>query len=435
MKRPILLILCVALLLCACQPRTRQSGDLFYYPRTESELGSGAIAPEQRDLSAIREDLAAVAELYCAGPVTAGLEDPLPPGTELQDVTLEDGILSLHFNGALAQLGGIDLTVAAGALARTFLELTDAAELVITAEGALLNGETALRLKLSELSLRDDSLDRLHRDFTVYYASTDRRYLIGQEVSVHVSAPEELPRQLLELLLTPPPGSGLRSALPDGTRFQSISLDNGLCTIDVSAEFENRRFYNMSAQCLSLLSVVNTLTALDDIDRVEFTVEGNLLIRYGSLTIGEPLQRDERCIGPVRTSLGERDAVLYLVHGDEGQLVPIPARLRRSTTSPMPELLVRSLLQDPGTNGIRSCIPEGTRLNAVTVTDGTCYVDLSEQYLDKPESLQSAGRVIAATLCRLDEVDRVQILVNGAVPAEFDESWFGILTPNRDWFL
>ena len=73
--------------------------------------------------------------------------------------------------------------------------------------------------------------------------------------------------------------------------------------------------------------------------------------------------------------------------------------------------------------------------NSVTITDGTCFVDLSEQYLNDPANLRSAGRVIAATLCTLDEVDRVRILVNGAVPAEFGEDLFGILTPNEDWFL
>lgn len=435
MKRLILLLLCAALILGGCRTGTPREGDLFYYPQSEESLSSGALASEVRDLTAIRSDLTAMAELYCAGPVTEGLDAPLPSGTVLESIVLEDGVLTMRFSQELAQLDGIELTVTAGALARTFLELTGAEELVITADGALLNGETALRLTLSQLSLRDDSLDRLHRDFTVYYASPDRRYLIGQEVSVHISSPEELPGQLLELLLTPPSGSGLRSALPEGTRFQSIAVENGLCTVDVSSEFENRRYYNMSAQCLSLLSVVNTLTGLEGIERVEFTVDGNLLIRYGSLFIDAPLERDERGVGPVRTGLGELDAILYLVHGPEKLLMPTPARVRRSTTVPLPELLVRSLLQDPGTNGIRSCIPEGTRLNGVTVTDETCFVDLSEQYLNDPANLRSAGRVIAATLCALDEVDRVQILVNGAVPAEFDEELFGILTPNEDWFL
>ena len=46
-----------------------------------------------------------------------------------------------------------------------------------------------------------------------------------------------------------------------------------------------------------------------------------------------------------------------------------------------------------------------------------------------------SGRVIAASLCQLEEIERVQILVDGAVPEEYDSSWFGILLPNSGWFL
>lgn len=439
MKRAFLLILCLSMVLSlwSCRAQQPQAADVFYYPRTETAFSGddGVFAPEERDLAAIRSDLSAVLALYCAGPVSSALANPLPPDTAVEDWSLEEGVLTLRFGAGLAQLSGVELTIAAGCLARTFLELTGAETLVLTADGALLNGETAMRLSVSDLSLRDDSLDRLHTDLTVYYASSDRRYLIGQDVSVQISSPEELPMQLLELLLSPPSGSGLSSPLPAGTRILSVSVADGLCTVELSPEFENRRFYSLTAQCLSLLSVVNTLTALESIDRVEFTIGGNLLIRYGSLDIAAPLVRDERCIGPVRTGLGETDAIVYLAHGDEGLLLPIPARLRQSAAASMPELVVRHLLQDPGTNGIRSCIPLGTQLNSVEVNGGTCYVDLSAEYLTAPEHLRPAGRVIAASLCQLEEVERVQILVNGAVPAEYEETWFGVLTPNEDWFL
>ena len=189
------------------------------------------------------------------------------------------------------------------------------------------------------------------------------------------------------------------------------------------------------AQCLSLLSVVNTLTALEGIDRVEFTVEGNVLIRYGSLAITEPLVQDERCVGPVRTSLGEQEAVLYLVHGSEGTLVPIPARLRPTASTSMPELVVRALLSDPGTNGIRSCIPAGTSLLGLRLENGICTVDLSGEYLDQPSQISFSCRVLAASLCALDGINGVKIRVNGSVPEGFDAEYFGILVPEADWFL
>ena len=437
MKRLIPILLALSLLFTGCARTEFREPGTFYYHRTDTTFrgDEGVVAPEERELAGVSGNLEAMLRLYCDGPKEPGLENPLPPDAVLLSHTLYNQVLTLRFNAALAQLSGVELTVAAGCLARTFQPLTGASTLILTAEGAFLNGDTSLTVTLEVLSLLDDSLSLRHEEFPVYYASSDRRYLIKEAVTLRHTAPEELTMELLELLLTPPAGTTLRSAIPSGTRFLSVTLENGLCTVDVSEEFDTRRFYAMSAQCLSLLSVVNTLTALEEIDRVEITVEGDLLIRYGALSIPEPLVMDERCIGPVRTGLGEMEAVLYLVHGSEGLLVAVPGRLRPGTSTTVPELVVRSLLADPGTNGIRSCIPAGTTLRSVKTENGICTVDLSGEYLNQPENPDWSNRVLVATLCAIDGVKGVKILVNGAVPAEFEGNWTGVLTPNDDWFL
>ena len=436
MKR-ILSLLLVLILLCGCQPAAPRSPATFYYHRTSTvyEGTDGVFAPEYRDVSSTNGDVEDLVALYCAGPVTHGLESPLPQDTCLLSYTLQDGVLSLRFNSGIGSLSGIELTIAAGCLARTFLPLTGAHTLVLTSEGVMLGGESAIRITLEELQLRDTSLDRAHREMTVYYTDQNRRFLMGQGISVDPGAPEELPMQLLELLLTPPAGSGLRSALPANTTFQSATVEDGLCTVSVSSAFENRRYNTPSGQLLSLMCVVNTLTALDEIDRVEFLVDGQLLIRYGVLSIAEPLVRDERCIGPVRTALGEQDATLYFCHGQEGLLLPMAVRLRQTGSLSRAERIVRHLLADTGTNGIRTYIPAQTKLNAVTVSDGVCTVDLSLGYLGSSGDLFRAGRVIAASLCTLEEVDMVRILVNGAVPEGYDRRNFESLVPEDDWFL
>lgn len=436
MKRFVSLIL-ILVLLCGCQATTPRKAATFYYHRTDTVFQGtdGVFAPELRDVSGARGDVEALVELYCKGPVTNGLESPLPQNTRLVSHTLHDGVLSLQFSSDISVLRGIELTIAAGCLARTFLPLTGADTLVLTSEGTMLGGESAIRITLEELHLRDSSMDRAHQEMTVYYTDQKRRYLMGHGVSVDPGAPEELPMQLLELLLTPPAGSGLRSALPANTTFQSASVEDGLCTVSVSSAFENQRYNTHSGQLLSLMCVVNTLTALDEIDRVEFLVDGQLLIRYGVLSISEPLVRDERCIGPVRTALGERDATLYFCHGQEGLLLPMAVRLRQTGSLSRAELIVRHLMADSGSNGIHTSIPTQTKLNSVAVSNGVCTVDLSAGYLSSSGDPLRAGRVIAASLCTLEEVDKVRILVNGAVPEGYDSRYFESLVPEDDWFL
>ena len=161
MKRAICLFLCAVLLLSGCTGQNIRTPGTFYYHRTETTYSGtdGVCAPEVRELHGISSDLDAVLELYCAGPVSEELDNPLPPDARVLSWELSEGVLTLHFSQSLSTLSGIELTVAAGCLARTFLDLTGAHTLVLTADGALLGGETALRMTAGELELRDSSLD------------------------------------------------------------------------------------------------------------------------------------------------------------------------------------------------------------------------------------------------------------------------------------
>lgn len=432
----IFLLIAMTAGLFGCQSGELQTPDTFYYCRTEPIFSgtNGVIAPEQRDLADLDGDLDAILALYLQGPISQDLEDPLPDGCPAPAWELTEDTLSLHFSPELAQLSGMDLTLAASCLARTFLELTGAGTLILTAEGKLLNGETALILTREQLMLRDDSLDQLRGEHTVYYTGADRRYLIGHSINLDLSNREELPSLLLEQMLTAPEGTELRSLIPAGTKLRSVTVADKLCTVDLSREFENRRFYSNTAQLLSLMGIVNTLCNLSEIDRVAFQVEGDPLVHYGALTLSDALVPDERCIGPVRTGLGEWDATIFLAHGRQAGLYPMPTRLRQSAAVSTPALMMRALLEDSGLNGLDTRIPAGTTLNSIHVEEQLCYVDLSEHFAQTSDPTW-AVRVIVASLCTLEDISAVRISVNGAVPEGFDPQLFGVLTPKDAWFL
>lgn len=438
MKRLTAIILLITLCagLFGCHAQADHPSCTFYYFRTDPKFSgiNGVIAPEQRQLSGGENDLDVLLELYLQGPMSQNLENPLPDSCPVPNWELSDGTLFLSFSQELAQLSGMDLTLAASCLARTFLELTGAESLVLTAEGKLLNGEAALVLSRDQLILRDDSMDQLRGEHTVYYTGVDRRYLIGHSVNVNLENREELPGLLLEQMLTVPQDTELRSLIPSGTKIRSVEVEDGLCTVDLSQEFESRRSFSHTGQLLSLMGIVNTLCNLSEIERVTFRVEGDPLVRYGALTLSDALVLDERFLGPVRTGLGEWDATIYLAHGEQVGLFPVPTRLRRSATASTPALMMRALLGNSGLNDLGTRIPDGTLLNSIQLEDQVCHVDLSEHFLSSPD-LTWAVRVIVASLCTLDDISAVRITVNGGIPEGADPQLFGILSPNDAWFL
>ncbi len=437
MRQCISLFLCLLLLAGCAHPLTFSAPGTFYYCRTEPVFSGteGIVAPEERELSQAGGSLEALVELYCAGPEDPTLFSPLPRDCQARQVQLERDTLRLQFDQSLAQLSGIELTLVCACLAQTFLPLTGAQKLVLTAQNTLLSGQSALTCSLQDLDFQDNSLDRLQETCTIYYTDSRRRYLIPQEVRVNLASEESPELDLLQRMTNAPSGSGLRSALPRGTEFQSVRVEDGLCTVDLNRNFDYSRFQTSHAQLLSLMAVVNTLTSLEHIERVEFTIDGNLLIRYGNLSITAPLARDPRFLGPVRTGLGEVDGTLYVYHAEEAGLIELPARLHRTGAVDLAEVVMNALLSDPGTNGFATGIPGGTRLLGLNLEEGLCTVDLSTEYLQQPEKLFLAGRVIAASLCALEDISQVCITVNGGVPQGFPPELFGVLSPNSGWFL
>ena len=438
MKRltAIFLLLVLAAGLFGCQTRELRSPGSFYYCRRDPVYAGtdGVIAPEQRELAGIEEDLDAIVALYFQGPASQELESLIPADCPPSQWHRDGETLHLHFPEQLAELTGVELTLASACLARTFLGLTGCTTLILTAEGRRLNGETAMELTLEELSLHDDSMDRLRDEYTVYYADSVRRYLIGQTVSSELSDPQALPGLLLEQMLTPPEGTELRSLIPPNTQIRSIWLEDGLCTLDLSQEFVNSRFFSHTGQLLTLTGIVNTLCNISGIDRVEFYVEGDPLVRYGALSVSGPLVPDERSLGPVRTGLGEVKATVYLAHGQQTGLFPVPVRLQKTAGLSHAELMMRLLLGDSGANGLSARISAETQLNSIRIDSGICHVDLNAAFLADADPTW-AVRVITASLCSLEGISGVHITVDGSELEGFDLSGNSFFTPKDDWFL
>ena len=433
------LVLCLAMLaaLAGCGGIGTEAAEYrFYYYCAEPDYSAEhpLIRPEVRE-SESYDSFAELLTAYFAGPLDPALQLPLPRDTVLTDWRLENGTLRLDFSRELSLLTGVDLSVACGCIAQTFFALPQVRRVVITAGDALLEGQGAITLTPDQLLLRDDSMDRLVAEYTLYYLDTDRRYLIAREETVNLASLEGLESYLVERLLEPAEGSGLSSALPLGTRVLGIQVTDGVCTVNLSREFEANAFGSVSDQRLTLLSVVNTLTQLEDISQVEFAVEGDLLLRYGLIRIDEPLQREEEAIGPVRTALGEFDATVFLGGENERLLMPVPTRIKLSAGVSREEAVVLKLLSYRSVNGLTAGNESGAVLRSVTVTDGICQVELSAEVLSEPDRIPMLARCLTASLCALEGVEGVKLLVEGEIPDSVDSGWFQVLTPQNDWFL
>ncbi len=88
------------------------------------------------------------------------------------------------------------------------------------------------------------------------------------------------------------------------------------------------------------------------------------------------------------------------------------------------KLVVEKLVQGPMTQGAYPTINPTTKIVSVTVKDGTCYVNLSNEFLSQPYNVASDVTIYSITnsLVELSNVNRVQISVNGETNISYREN-------------
>lgn len=129
------------------------------------------------------------------------------------------------------------------------------------------------------------------RDIVVFLAKNGR--LVRAERKL--APPVTFERLLDKLAQGPTPSevaTGTRSALPDGESFQSVTLNGGTATVDLSPPFTA---LSGSDQLLALAQIVFTLTSRPGIGQVQFTLGGaaiDIPRANGSLT-PSPVSRDD----------------------------------------------------------------------------------------------------------------------------------------------
>lgn len=437
MRRILALLLCTVLLLTGCTGSQPTVSSTFYYRRSTTEFDGtdGIIACENRSITSPLSDPESLLNAYFAGPQDEKLTSPFPRDSAVVRWEMRDDTLLLTMSEQFGALSGVDLSIACACICRTFTELLPVSQIQLKLSEGLLAGKSELVFSPDSFSLYDNGLDQFREEFTVYYTNSQRRYLIAEEISVNLATEDDVVAILVEALMTPPEGSGLYSTLPRQTKLLGYEVENGICTINFSPEFD----WNISTECeaqrLTLMSVVNTLTQLEEISQVEFAVGGNLLVSYGNMNITEPFVFDENVIGPVRTGMNEFDVTLYVSNGTEHSLFPVPTRLRQTSGITQAELVVQAILDYQQKNSLYTLIPEGTVLNSVTVHRDICYVDLSREFLGEKHQTYYTARSIAASVCSLTGFNSVQITVDGQIlDGEDYDTVFELLTPQPHWF-
>lgn len=259
--------------------------------------------------------------------------------------------------------------------------------------------------------------------YKIYYVNNEETKIVEREYVSGTTDSELLFAEFLEQLAHISEKMEYETLLDKEISVVGHTLDSGLLTLDFDGSYHNLRG---TREILVRASIVRTMTQLPGVERIAFTVMGEQLMDASGAAVGvmaaDTFIENE---GNEINAYEKVDLKLYFANETGDSLVEENRRnVVYNSNISLEKLVVEKLVQGPMTQGAYPTINPTTKIVSVTVKDGTCYVNLSNEFLSQPYNVASDVTIYSITnsLVELSNVNRVQISVNGETNISYREN-------------
>lgn len=231
------------------------------------------------------------------GPEGSDLKEVINKATKFRYIEKEDERITVGFTGDFEKSqGSIDALLSRISVVNTLAQFDeiDAVKIVVEKPLILPSGDPMDFTPAYDLSARLEETINV----TLYFGDEQALYVVPETREIKVAdgtSKEEMITKLINLLIEGPKEKGHYRTIPEGTKVQSVSLEEDVVTIDFSREMYENHSHGAAGEAMTLNSISNTLTELDYVKQIYFTVDGEK-VALEHFVPDVPLERNESAI-------------------------------------------------------------------------------------------------------------------------------------------
>ena len=230
--------------------------------------------------------------------------------------------------------------------------------------------------------------------------------------------PQALAETLVAQMAAEPEVTGSGPAIPAGVTAPEVAVSGSVATLAYGADYTE---LSAVSEVLSRAAVVKTLGQIPEVNYVLFTVDGEPLTDAAGDPVGYMQPSDFISSISTMDEAGTAELLLWFLNAETGELEPVRQEVTFASHTTRETAAVRALIEGPADEAYLPTLPPSTRLINVQVRDRVCYVNLGSEFLDEALDLEVQVPVdsLVLTLLEMDEVDMVQILIEGSSAVGF----------------
>lgn len=221
---------------------------------------------------------------------------PIPDNTAVNKFNLTDGILTIDFSDAYVNLEQRKEILSRAAIVKTLAQIESVEYVAFTVNGQPLVTPAGLTPGLMKpddfvgnfgAKLDNSSIG----DFRIYFADESGTMLKQYEINDAEYGGYSQEEFVLNQLVKGPQESGFTQTLSKDVKINNVVTINNICYVDFGNSFMDEQ--GKVSDQLVIYSVVNTLSEINGVHKVQISVNGDSSLKYnGTISLVEPFTRN-----------------------------------------------------------------------------------------------------------------------------------------------
>ncbi len=269
----------------------RESDDSFYvYYVNRNETTTQAVAYEGE------RECAAVIDALSRTPEDVQLKRILGDMVTLKSWKLFEDQLILDFDGNYSDLTKSGEVLFRASVVRTMCQLADVRSVAFLVEGESLADSKGIPFgAMTEDTFVDAGREAAspyeRTELVLYFSNRDGTALSAERQNVVYPSDVAIEKIIVEHLIQGPTDDSLRPTLSPDRSVKSVSVKEGICYVDLTEPLIDTS--GAVNEEVSLYSIVNSLTEITSINRVQISIDGEIGRTFrGAIELGEPFERN-----------------------------------------------------------------------------------------------------------------------------------------------
>ncbi|MDO5702338.1 MAG: GerMN domain-containing protein [Lachnospiraceae bacterium] len=214
---------------------------------------------------------------------------------------------------------------------------------------------------------------------SVWYLNSEGNGITEVRHTQKTEPGKDVTEELLSEIRTVPPDTNLQPLLDEGVLIRSVSLKDGILSLDFSKEYADM---SRSREVLARGGIVRTLMQVEGVRGIKFLTEGEDAVspsgnRLGIMSEDSFVEDSGKKVNAVK----HMAINLYFTDVSGTKLKKEARSIYYTASKPIEWAIVERVIAGPKVEGNYATVPSNTVIISVTSDNGVCYVNLNQTFV------------------------------------------------------